>query len=303
MLQAGKCPLAAYPLLPTALQGVTWTTRWSTAQHQSIAHKGCSILAGSTTPQLFWHRVSLFGAWGAAFPAHPLCRGAPKAHCHLQELCMGSWKGSLGLQSSAPSRFMVPICNWCSSWGSRQGSTLPAPWSITAGFPYAMLRDAHFCYEIAETGEAEDVGIHGFLGGGNRVLAAMNGQELPGNQKHTASILLQGLSWGKAPTPEHSILPGCFCLPTSWGLPGQPTQPLWGILGDRSPSCCPTSHSAGVVAQQVELQVLIPVPEQDKELLGCRFHSSQAAALREALLTQPQAGLGSHQLPLGEVGG
>lgn len=96
MLQAGKCPLAAYPLLPTALQGVTWTTRWSTAQHQSIAHKGCSILAGSTTPQLFWHRVSLFGAWGAAFPAHPLCRGAPKAHCHLQELCMGSWKGSFG---------------------------------------------------------------------------------------------------------------------------------------------------------------------------------------------------------------
>lgn len=166
MLQAGKRPLAAYPLLPTALQGVTRTTRWSTAQHQSIAHKGCSILAGSTTPQLFWHRVSLFGAWGAAFSAHPLCRGAPKAHCHLQELCMGSWKGSLGLQSSAPSRFMVPICNWCSSWGSRQGSTLPAPWSITAGFPYAMLRDAHFCYEIAETGEAEDVGIHGFLGGG-----------------------------------------------------------------------------------------------------------------------------------------
>lgn len=131
----------------------------------------------------------------------------------------------------------------------------------------------------------------------------MKGQELTGNQKHTASILLQGLPWGKAPTPEHSILPRLLLfadqLEAAWSAH---TGPCGGILRDRSLSCCPISHSARVVAQQVELQVLIPVPEQDKELLGCRFHSSQAAALWEVLLTQPQAGLGSHQLPLSEVG-
>lgn len=58
-----------------------------------------------------------------------------------------------------------------------------------------------------------------------------------------------------------------------------------------------------VVAQQVELKVLIPVPEQHKELPGCGLHGGQATAWGELLLTKPYAGFGSHQLPLNEVGG
>lgn len=62
-------------------------------------------------------------------------------------------------------------------------------------------------------------------------------------------------------------------------------------------------HTVGVIAQHVQLQVLVPVPEDDEELVGGRFDGGQIAALRDALAAEPHAGLGGHQLPLDEVTG
>lgn len=62
-------------------------------------------------------------------------------------------------------------------------------------------------------------------------------------------------------------------------------------------------HAVGVVAQHVELQVFVPVSEDDEELIGRRLDRRQRSSLRHHLSIQPQACFGRDQLPFDEVAG
>lgn len=138
----GRCSLAAYPLLPTALQGVTRTIHRSTAQHQSTAHKGCSILAGSTTPPSCFGTGCLYLVpWGLlSLPTH---------------------SGSLGATELSTIQIYGPHLQLMQLTGLKARQHPPSSVVHHTGFPYEMLRDAHFCYETAEIGEAEDARISG----------------------------------------------------------------------------------------------------------------------------------------------
>lgn len=63
------------------------------------------------------------------------------------------------------------------------------------------------------------------------------------------------------------------------------------------------SHAVGVVTQHVKLQIFIPVPEDDEQLVGSGLDGGQISALWDVLLIQPHAGLGRYQFPLDEVTG
>lgn len=140
----GKCSLAACPLLPTALQGATRTIHWSTAQHQSTAHKGCSILAGSTTPQV----VLAHSIWCLYLVPWGL-------------LSLPTHSGSLGATELSTIQIYGPHLQLMQLMGLKARQHPPSSVVHHTGFPYEMLRDAHFCYETAEIGEAEDARISG----------------------------------------------------------------------------------------------------------------------------------------------
>lgn len=65
----------------------------------------------------------------------------------------------------------------------------------------------------------------------------------------------------------------------------------------------PRLHIIWVIAKHIELQVLIPVPQEHEQLAGSSLQCALRAALRHLLLLQPRVGLGGHQLPLNKVGG
>lgn len=63
------------------------------------------------------------------------------------------------------------------------------------------------------------------------------------------------------------------------------------------------SDAVGIVTQHIEMQVFIPVSEDDEELVGGSLDSSQVLALWDVLGTQPHASFGGYQFPFDEITG
>lgn len=111
-----------------------------------------------------------------------------------------------------------------------------------------------------------------------------------------------------SPTPLHHL--GAQAGPRVGGLGRAPAGTFCGgrDTGSQKPRPFPTreaalgrsdlsvrglSHVGGAVAQQVQLQVLVPVAEQQEQTPGGSLQGGQVEAVGEVLGPQPAVSLGS----------
>lgn len=76
-------------------------------------------------------------------------------------LSLPTHSGSLGATELSTIQIYGPHLQLMQLTGLKARQHPPSSVVHHTGFPYEMLRDAHFCYETAEIGEAEDARISG----------------------------------------------------------------------------------------------------------------------------------------------